>query len=137
MRAAESEGGSFRCKGRVELRDEAVERKAGAQQGFHAVAGGQLSDGSRLAGEQRGGVADVEPLGKEAGGGDAAHGFIEERKLRLRDLAVGFVGGEEMRHHALKPERRTGAKARENCGQIFGAGALAAHAGVDFEMDGQ
>ena len=92
---------------------------------------------ARLAGEQRGGGADVEPLGKEAGGGDAAHGFVEARELRLCDLAVGFVGGEKMRHHALKPQRRAGAEAREDLGEIAGADALAAHAGVDFKVDGQ
>ena len=45
-----------RSKGGIELRNEAVEREAGTQQGLHAVAGGQIGDGARLAGEQRGGV---------------------------------------------------------------------------------
>ena len=117
-RAAASEERFRRREGRVELRGiEAVEREAGTQQRLHAVAGGEICDGARLAGEQSGGIADVEPLGKEAGGGDAAHGFVEERELRLRDLAVGLVGGEQMRHDALKPERRTGAKVREDCGE--------------------
>ncbi len=113
-----------------------VEREAGPQHGLHAVAGGEVGDDGRLAGEQRGGRADIEPLGEEARGGDAAHGFVEARKLLLRRLAIGFVGGEEMRHDALKPQRRAGTEAREDCGEIAGADALAAHAGVDFKMDG-
>ena len=54
------------------LGHDAVERKAGTQQGLHAVARGKLGDGARLACEQRGGVAHVEPLGEKPGGGDAA-----------------------------------------------------------------
>ena len=100
------------------------------------MARGKVGDDGRLAGEQRGGCADIEPLGEEACGGDAAHGFVEARKLLLCCLAVGFVGGEEMRHHAFKAQRRAGTEAREDCGEIAGADALAAHAGVDFKMDG-
>ena len=40
-----------------------------------------------------------------------------------------------MRHHAFKPQRRAGTEAREDCGQITRANALAAHTGVDFKMD--
>ena len=50
--------------------------------------------------------------------------------------AVGFVGGEEMRHHAFKPQRRAWPEAREDCGEIAEASALAAHAGVNLKMDG-
>ena len=63
--------------------------------------------------------------------------FVEARELRLRRLAVGFVGGEEMRHHAFKAERRARAEARKDRGQIAGQHALAAHAGVDLKMNGQ
>ena len=142
-RAAASEGGSARVdeppgelKGGSKRRDEAVEREAGTQHGPHAVAGGQLGDGGGLAGEQRGRGADVEPFGKKAGCRDAAHGFVKASELRLRHLAVGFVGGEEMGHDAFKPERRTGAEAGEDAGEIAEACALAAHAGVDLKMDG-
>ena len=101
------------------------------------MARGEIGDDARLAGEQRGGVADIEPLGEEARGGDAAQRFVEARELLLRHLAVGLVGGEEMRHHAFKPQRRAGTEAREDCGELAGPDALAAHAGVDLKMDGQ
>src|SRR5208282_4019928 len=70
------------------------------------------------------------------GGGDAAHGFVEARKLLLCCLAVGLVGGEEMRHHALKPQPRTGPEASNDCIEVIGANALAAHARVELKMDG-
>ena len=89
-----------------------------------------------LTGQQSGGCADIEPLGKESRGGDAAHGFVEARKLLLRRYAVSLVGGEEMRHDAFEAKRRAGLEAREDCGELAGPDALAAHAGVDFKMDG-
>ena len=92
---------------------------------------------SGFSGKKRSRRADVEPLGKESRGGDAAHRFVEPRELFLRRLTISFVGGEKMRHHAFKPERRTGTEAREYGGEAAGACALAAHSGVDFEMDGQ
>ena len=41
-----------------------------------------------------------------------------------------------MRHHAFKAQRRARTEAREDLGEIAGADALAAHAGVDFKVDG-
>ena len=120
----------------IEVRDKPVEGEAGAKHGFHPVTRGQVGNDGRLAGEQRGGRADVEPLGEKGGGGDAAHGFVKARELLLGCLAVGFVGGEKMRHHAFKAQRRARTEAREDLGEIAGADALAAHAGVDFKVDG-
>ena len=51
--------------------------------------------------------------------------------------AVAFVGGEEVRHDAFEPEGRLGPEAREEWGKVVEADALAAHAGIDFKVNGK
>ena len=90
-----------------------------------------------LPGEQRSGVADVEPLGEKTGGRDAAQRLrrdaraapaLPRRRLRRRrrDASSRLQGA------AATP----GPKRAKNGGEIVGTDALAAHAGVDLKMDG-
>src|SRR5271166_5949203 len=69
-------------------------------------------------------------------GADACERFIEAGELGRRGFAVSFVGCVEVGHHGFEAQRRAWGEAREERGQIVEGRALAAHAGVDFEMDG-
>src|SRR4051794_5538629 len=62
--------------------------------------------------------------------------IVQARKLIFCDAAVSFVCGEEMRHHSFESKWEVTTKAREEIRKLIGLYALAAHAGVDFEMNG-
>ena len=135
-RAAASESGSSASGERgIELGHDAEEREAGTQHGLHAVTSGEFGKRAGLAGEQRGRVADVEPLREQPGSGDARENAVEARELLLRCLAVGFIGGEQMRHHGFKAQRRARRKARIDRREFTGQNALAAHTGVNLKMN--
>ncbi len=90
-----------------------------------------------LPGQQCRGIAHVEPLGKVARGGDARQRRVQARKLVRRHAAVGFIGGKQVRHHRFQLQRRAGREARQQRRQPVGSGALAAHPGINFKMNGQ
>jgi len=97
----------------------------------------KVDDRAAEAGDECGRAAGAEPVGIETGGFDQGKGLLELRELGLGDEAVGFVRGEQMGGDAFKPERRLDGEAGEKRGQAGKAGALAAHAGVDFKLDGE
>ena len=66
-----------------------------------------------LACQKRGGVAHVEPVGQMAGSLDLAQHLVQPSQLLPGHPAVGLVGGKEVGHHALQPQRRPGSKARQ------------------------
>ena len=61
----------------------------------------------------------------------------EASHLLLAGSAIGFVGSKEVGHQAFDLERKLWPKTGCDCGQIVEGDALAAHAGVNFKMDGE
>ena len=55
-----------------------------------------------VAAEERGGAAHVEPVGVESGGLDGGECLLKLGELGLGGAAIGFVGGVEVGHDALR-----------------------------------
>ncbi len=132
-----AQGGNGRWLGGAEFRSEAVKGKAGAEHGIEIVTvaecGQFLWD---FSGEGGGGVADVEPGGVMAAGADLGDEGFELLELGGGGLAIGFVGGVEVGHQAIETEGRSGVEAGQDGFEFREGDALAAHAGVEFEMNG-
>ena len=73
-----------------------------------------------LAGEQRGGVADVELRRRECRLSGSAECGFHAFELIVGDTLVGFVGGKEMGHYTFEAQGGLAMKAREKRGQRFG-----------------
>ena len=120
-----------------ETRCDPVEGNPGPQQGFHAVTRGEIGDSRTVCGKQNGGLAHVEPIGVEPPRLDDLH-FLQFAELTLRSLPSGTnrrQTGESI--DALKPERRARRKAHKMRRKHLETRTLAAHAGIDFEMNRQ
>ncbi len=60
--------------------------------------------------------------------------FVVARKLEIRERLVRFVRLREMRHHAFEPQRFLGTNLFDERQRLVPAHAIAAHAGVNFQM---
>ena len=85
------------------MRNEPVERKSGANKGFHLVARGQGCDCARLIRQQSGGVADVQVACVKSRGTDAFERLLHARELGFGDQFVRLVCREEVCHDAFQP----------------------------------
>ena len=100
------------------------------------MARGQLGNGRGLPGQQRGGIAHIEPFGKMPGGRDAAERAIEPVKLLwvTRPSASSAANRCVITPSSLSGD--AGVKRAKQRRKTIRARALAAHAGVDFQMNG-
>ena len=70
---------------------------------------------ARLPGQQRGGVAHVQPFADTAPPPTYGSAPPPSRaSWSSVTCAIGLIGGEQMRHHAFQPQRRSAAKARQH-----------------------
>ena len=71
-----------------------------------------------------------------AGGVHQAQSIFQELQLIVGYCLIGFVGGEEVGHHAFEAQRRIAMKAREKRRERLQIRTLAAHTRINLEMNG-
>jgi len=97
---------------------------------------GHLRQLRRVRCQQRSGTAHAEPVRIQPRRGHVAQRNIQAFQLAGRHAPVRLVGGKQVGHDAVQPQRRCGRESRQQRAQQLGNSALAAHASVDLKMHG-
>ncbi len=133
----EARGQRGRCAG-LDGQAVAVEGEAGADHGAGVAAGGGFADpGHGGTFVERGGVAEMDEVGREAGGADGFESGREALALAGGDGRAGDLGGAEVGKDAFAVQPAGGGEAMGDGQKVAQIDALAGHAGVDFEVDGE